>query len=300
MQQPNWDDIRTFLAVARAGQISRAATRLKVDPTTISRRVRRLEFALGQTLFEQTRKGQLLTQAGEQLLEKAEAMNLTAMEISETIDPYEGLSGLLRLSVAEGFGTWFLSRYLREFAEKHPRITVDLIANSGILNPSRHEADIAIALSRPKAGPVVARKLSDYALRLYASPAYMQRKGRPGKPADLVESQILIGYVPDLVFAPELRYLDEFHTGLAAHLRSSSINAQHRLLIEGAGIGVLPCFIGDATPGLEPVFPDRFIRRSFWMIVHRDIMGLARVRAARQWLVDAAQTGRHLLLPKGS
>ena len=86
----------------------------------------------------------------------------------------------------------------------------------------------------------LARKLADYALRLYASPAYLAQHGVPQRPADLAGTHRLVGYIPDMIYAPELRYLDEFHPGLAPQLRSSSINAQHRLIAAGAGIGALP------------------------------------------------------------
>ena len=175
----------------------------------------RLEARLGTTLFEQTREGQVLTEAGERLLAAVEAMALAAAEVSEGNEG-GGLSGTLRISVSEGFGTWFLASRLPEFAAAHPGLTLDLVASSGFLSPSKREADIAVVLSRPKAGPVIARKLSDYALRLYASPAYLAAAGMPEQPQDLARGYRLVGYIPDLLYAPELRYLDEIHPGNGA------------------------------------------------------------------------------------
>lgn len=293
----NWDDLRVFLAVAQAGQIARAAATLQVDPTTLGRRLRRLESELETTLFERTRDGQVLTQAGEALLEKAEAMAAAARDISESAATASGIGGNLRISVSEGFGTQFLTRYLGAFSAEHPLLTIDLVANSGYLSPSRREADIAVTLSRPKAGPVLSRKLSDYRLRLYASAGYLARFGTPAEPRDLASGHHLISYVPDLVYAPELNYLDEFHTGLEAHIRSPSINAQARLIAEGAGIGVLPCFIGDMAGGLEAVCPARSILRTFWIVTHRDTQNLARVKAGKEWLLECVRTGHARLLP---
>ena len=292
----DWSDYQAFLAIARAGQLARAAAQMGVDATTVGRRLRRLEARLGTTLFEQTREGQVLTEAGERLLAAVEAMALAAAEVSEG-DEGGGLSGTLRISVSDGFGTWFLASRLPEFAAAHPGLTLDLVANSGFLSPSKREADIAVVLSRPKAGPVIARKLSDYALRLYASPAYLAATGMPEGPPDLARGHRLVGYIPDLLYAPELRYLDEIHPGLAATIRSSSINAQQRLLAQGAGIGVLPCFIGDADPALRPVLPGQRIMRSFWIVTHKDTHNLARVRAGTKWLVEAAARHRALMLP---
>ena len=297
MQAFDWSDYQAFLAIARAGQLARAGHALGVDATTMGRRLRRLEARLGATLFEQTREGQQLTEAGEALLARVEAMAQAASGIIEGGSGAAELSGTLRVSVPEGFGGWFLPRHIAAFTAAHPLLTLDLVANSGLLSLSKREADVAVSLSRPRAGPVIARKLSDYTLRLYASPVYLAQTGTPQRGADLAQDHQLIGYIPDLLYDPVLRYLDEIHPGLTASLRSSSINAQHRLIASGAGLGVLPCFIGDADPALVPVLPDKRIVRSFWLVTHKDTHNLARVRAGRDWLVEAAQLHRAVLLP---
>lgn len=296
MQVNDWSDLQAFLAIARAGQLARAGAALGVDATTMGRRLRRLEARLGATLFEQTREGQVLTEAGEALLEQVEAMARAASGIAEGEGAGE-LSGTLRISTSEGFGSWFLARNVASLTAAHPRLTLDIVANSGFLSLSKREADIAVTLSRPKAGPVVSRKLSDYALRLYAAPAYLATQGTPERPADLAQGHRLVGYIPDLLYDPTLRYLDEILPGLAPSLRSSSINAQHRLLACGAGIGVLPCFMGDADLGLVAVCPDQRIVRSFWLVTHKDTQNLARIRAGKDWLLGAVQRQREVLLP---
>ena len=291
MQHTNWNDLQAFLAIARAGQLTKASLATGVDATTMGRRLRRLEAQLGVTLFEKTREGQVLTEAGEALLAKVEAMSQAAIGIEERAGSSEGtmLSGTLRLSVSEGFGSWFLSRHVPQFAAMYPNLKLDLVASSGFLSLSKREADIAIMLSRPRAGPVIARKLANYALRLYASPAYLAQKGVPREPSDLARAHRLIGYIPDLIYAPELRYLDEIYPGLDPQLRSSSINAQHQLIATGSGIGVLPCFIGDLDAGLVAVLPETRIERSFWLATHKDTHQLARVRVCKQWILDTVQ-----------
>jgi DNA-binding transcriptional LysR family regulator len=288
----NWDDLRHFLAVAHAGQLRRAADRLGVDATTVGRRLKRLEAAIGQTLFEQTKEGHALTEAGERLRERAEAMARQADQIGAS--PGEGaqLSGSVRVTVSEGFGGWFVARHLPAFAAAHPRLTVDLVASSGFLNPSRREADIAILLDRPRKGPLFTRKLTDYRLRLYAAKGWLAAHGPVESRADL-RRHPLIGYVPDLLYAPELRYLAEIAPGLEPHLRSTSINAQHHLVAAGAGIAVLPCFMGDADSGLARLLDEVVVTRSFWLVTHADTRRSARVGAFADWLgavVAANQT----------
>ncbi|RVQ67136.1 LysR family transcriptional regulator [Croceicoccus ponticola] len=297
MQTVNWNDLQDFLAIARTGQLSRAADAIGVDATTMGRRLRRLETRLGRTLFEQTRQGQVLTEAGEAILAEVEAMEQAAARINEGRSEGEGPVGTLRVSLSEGFGSWFVADKLTEFVEGHPRLVIDLAMSSGFLSPSKREADVAIVLSRPRAGPLIAGKLSDYSLRLYASPEYLQSHGKPETITDLATHHRLVGYVPDMLFAPELRYLNRLHPDLEPSLRSTSINAQHRLIAAGAGMGVLPCFIGDRDPALEPVLPENRINGSFWLVTHKDTHQLARVQAFRNWLTRTVRRHRDQLLP---
>ncbi|QDK33232.1 LysR family transcriptional regulator [Sphingomonas sp. IC081] len=297
MPSIDWSDYQAFLAIARAGQLAAAARVLGVDPTTMGRRLRRLEAALGTRLFEQTRSGQDLTEAGEALLAAVESMAKAAGQISEQADQSDGLSGTLRISTSEGFGCWFLARHLPAFQSAHPRLAIDLVASSGFLSPGRREADVAVMLSRPRTGPLVAHKLADYTLALYGSRDYLERHGTPARPADLLEGHALVGYIPDLIYAPELRYLDEIHTGLRATLRSPSITAQQSLIASGAGLGVLPCFMAASDARLVPVLPEKRILRSFWFVTHQDIRKLPRVTAFRQWLDETVRHMEGVLTP---
>jgi DNA-binding transcriptional LysR family regulator len=283
----NWDDLRIFLAVARMQKLSPAARNVGLDPTTVSRRLDRLAADLGTTLFEQGNTGHILTARGAQLLAYAEDIERSALAARSDVAGERGLlSGIVRVSVAEGFGTWVVARNLADFHRANPNIIVELIASSGFLNPSRREADIAVMLTRLKSGPLVIRRLTDYRLQLYAAPAYLERAPPLRSMADLRE-HTLIGYVPDIVYSPTLDYISEFRPGSEPELRSSSINAQHALTVAGAGICMLPQFIGDQDDRLRPILhPEIELTRSFWLIVHKDVRQLARVAAFVEWLLQ--------------
>ncbi|GLK43942.1 MULTISPECIES: LysR family transcriptional regulator [Novosphingobium] len=283
MQVSDWNDYQTFLAIAREGQMARAARSMGIDATTAGRRLRRLEARMGQILFEQTREGQVLTEAGEALLAHVETMALAAGSIASLATSGGGPAGTLRISVSEGFASWFLAPRLSAFADLYPNIIVDLVASSSYLNLSRREADMAIYLSRPQAGPLVARKLTPYRLGLYASDRYLAEHGVPADLGELTAHR-LVGYIPDLLTAPELRYADEIHPQLKVSLRSSSINSQYAMVSGGAGIGILPCFIGDVAPGLSRIVPECSLERAFWLVTHRETQQLAKVRAFGAWL----------------
>jgi len=283
----DWDDMRVFLAVARARKIAPAARLVGIDPTTLARRIARLERALGASLFEVSQGERVLSERGQALLghaERVESATLAAME--EATGKSRILSGQVRLSVAEGFGTWILAPSLASFHARHPGIRLDLITASGFLNPSKREADMALMLARPQKGRLSIRRLGDYRLHLYGSQAYIDRFGVPESPAELPR-HTLIGYVPDFIFSPELDYVNEVHAGLEAHLRATSINMQHRMIAEGAGIGILPDFIARRDATLTPLLTkDVEITRSFWLVVHEDLRKLPRIEAVAQWLQD--------------
>lgn len=296
----NWDDLRLFLAVARTERLSAAAAMTRLDATTISRRIKRLEQALEQRLFEHTPAGHVLTDHGTRLLEQAERMEAAALGVQRSGSAAGAqMAGTIRLSASEGFGSRVIAPHLRSFTADHPRIEIDLVASSGFLNPSRREADIAVMLARPKTGPLITRKLTDYHLGLYATPAYLEDAPPLKAKGDLLR-HVLVGYVPDQIYAPELRYLAEVDARLEPAIRSSSINAQAEIIASGAGCGILPCFIGDAMPGLVRVLPEAVdIQRSFWLVVPRDLRGIARIDQFVGWLVATSERLRPVMLGVG-
>jgi len=297
MQVMNWDDLPYFLAVARHGQLAKAASLLRADATTVSRRIRRLEQAMQTRLFEQGDEGRTLTEAGRNLLSRAKEMEKLVQDAAASTQASrsEALTGIVRISVAEGFGTWFISQHLASFADAYPQLEIDLVANSGFLNPIRRETDIAILLARPRKGPLVTRKLTDYRLGLYAADSYLRTAPEVIGATDLRKHR-LIGYIPDVIYAPELRYLDELPFAAHAQLRSSSINAQHQMITAGVGVGVLPYFIANPDPKLRPVLPSIQIERSFWLTTHRETRGFPAVHAISQWLIKLVGENQRLLL----
>lgn len=283
MQVMNWNELRIFLYVARQGNLVSAGKLLRIDPTTVSRRISALETQLQQTLFERTGDGFVLTSYGRTLLPHAEEMECAVSRIELASANRKDITGQLRVSVSEGFGTFFIAPRLSNFTALHPHLSIDLAASSGFLSPSKREADLAILLARPRQGPLKVRKLTGYRLGLYAPSSRPQWHDAATQNLRLADVPI-VGYIPDFIYAPELRYLDEIEAGLEATIRCSSINAQREIIAGGAGIGVLPCFMANDDPRLTRVRQDISIQRSFWLSVHRDVASQPRVRAFIDWL----------------
>lgn len=297
MERFDWDDLRFFLAVARSGRLTTAARRLNADHATVSRRITSLETSLKAKLFERRPQGYGLTAHGEQLLAKAESMETEALAIQSEIGGADmALTGTVRIGAPDGFGTSFLAPRLAKFVSAYPGLEIQLVAMPRLLSLSKREADVAITLAPPKEGKIVARKLADYRLGLFASRAYLEASPLVTCTDDLFAHQI-VGYIDDLIFTPELDYLDEVARGLRPRLQSSNLVAQMRATVAGAGICVLPDFMAAQEPALVRVLPDQVsLERAFWLVVHADLKDVARVRAVVEFIVREARLARAFLL----
>ena len=293
----NWDDMRLFLGLARNGRVAIAAKGLRVDPTTLIRRVKKLEDSLNCELFELTNKGYVLTSQGTELvryIEKAEHYFLQAQ--NELGDERLHMEGSIRVSVSEGFGSWFLAPLLPEFKKQYPGIVIELVATSGFLNLNKREADMAILLEKPSKGLLVTKKLTDYNLYLYAHKELVAEDVENGRLTSLqsLSDFNLVSYVPDLVYAPQLKFIEETALSQLSALRSTSINAQYQMLVNGGGVGILPKFMAEMRPGLVRLVENEIqIKRTFWLASHKETHSQARFQAFTHWLHEKVQQYQH-------
>ena len=289
----DWDDLRVFIAAARGGTTAAAAQRLGLDATTVGRRIAALESALKATLFIRTRSGLQLTATGARLLETAGSAEI-AMNVAAEIAQADAVAGAVRISAPEGFGAQILAAALPGLSRRHPHLSIELIANPGLLSPLKREVDMAITLSAPLSTRLLVEPLTDYQLGLFAAPDYLAARGVPAA-VEALSKHDLVGYVEDQIYAPELRYLEEINPALRTRLASSSLRAQRQMIGAGGGIGVLPCFM---AAGLERVLAREVrLTRRFWISTHRDVAATARVRAVRNWLKALVQAERAVLVP---
>lgn len=280
----DWDDGRRFLAVARAGQILAASRTLGVNQATLSRRMAALERALGARLLVRRTHGVELTEAGAALLaalERVEAEFLAAQAQLHAADA--AVSGVVRIGAPDGFGVGFLAPRLARLAARHPRLRIQLVPTPRSFSLSRREADIAVLVGRPEKGQLVARKLTDYTLGLYASRGYLADRPAPGTTADLARHR-LVGYVEDLISAPALNYATQFLRDWRSDLEISSAIGQLEAVRAGAGIGVLHDYLARPHDDLVRLLPDQRARRSYWTAIHENLRDVARVRAVADFL----------------
>lgn len=268
-----WSDLRIFLAIARAGSLGRAARLLGLTQPTMGRRLRALEKAVGQTLFQRTSDGFVLTDEGAAILAHAERIEEEAIAIERRLGGQsETLEGLLRVSSSDWFGTHMLTPVFAEFTLLHPGVTVELVTDVRLFSLARREADLVFRI-RPFDEPeVVQRKLMRIDYAVYAAPA---------SPQALITLDGAFDDLPDVIWLK--------HRLPAARIayRSNNRDAQARACAAGAGLAVLPRVIGDAVPGIARVdLGEAPPSRDVWVGYHRDLRRLARLRALLDLTVE--------------
>lgn len=288
----NWDDIRIFLSIARTGQILAAARRLGLNHATVARRLTALENSVGTRLFDRSTSGCVLTDAGTRFFDRAEKIEAEALaaEADFGVDA-PGIAGTVRIGAPDGFGVAYLAPRLGQLTANHPGLTVQLVPVPRSFSLSRREADIAVTIDRPDTGRLVAGKLVDYSLGLYASKTYLKTRGTPASPGDL-SAHDLIGYVEDLLYSPSLNYGAEITRDWTARFEIASALGQTEAVRGGAGIGILHDFIARDDSTLVAVLPELKLKRAYWMVTHESSRPLRHVAAVQQFLRDQVARDR--------
>ena len=284
--RPHWDDLKVFLAVARGETLSRAGQVLRMDPATVGRRIARLETAYGAALFAKSQNGYALTDAGQRLMAPAiraeQAMEEAAGELA---GPTSGLSGQIRIGAPDGAANFLLPQVCAAIGAANPELEIQILALPRIVNLTRREADMVLAVSPPNAGRLTVQKVSDYQLHLAASEAYLAAHPPITQVADLKDHRV-VGYIQDMIFDKELDYLSE--AGLqTVEMASNSASVQLNWIRQGAGVGIAHDFALPAFPGLRKVLADEVsLTRSFYLIRHADDRRLERLNRFAEALLS--------------
>lgn len=289
----DWDHLQFFLVLARAKTLTNAARIIGVEHSTVSRRIQALELALGTPLFRREATGYELTMEGLALVPRVEQMEQAFLQIEK---PNLPLQGHVRIGTPEGFGTAFLAQLLAELSKQYPLLTIDLIPVPKMIKLSHREADIVISIDRPKSGPYIITRLTDYCLKIYGSKGYLESTQAIKKLEDLKNHQF-VNYIDDLIYSPELYCLERLPLQLNANFRSSSILAQQVAVSAGAGLAILPKFLAENKPELKQVLQDevRFIH-TFWMLTLVDLQHEPRIKLVWDFLRTQADKYQNLLM----
>ncbi|MHA6266468.1 LysR family transcriptional regulator [Aliiroseovarius sp. CAU 1755] len=264
----DWDDLRIFLAVARAESLSRAGKLLKKDAATVGRRISRLEASLEAPLFTKSPQGYALSEAGSRLLAHATRAEQAVMSGADELAGQSGqLSGQVRIGATDGCASYILPQVCAAIQKHHPELELQIVALPRVINLSKREADMAITVSPPQTGRITVQKVTDYHLHLAAAEAYLA-EAPPLTTLDDLRAHPLVGYIQDMIFYPELDFLTEM--GIEkVDLASNLVAVQLGMVREGGGVGITHDFILPFAPNLKRVLTDELsITRSFYLIRH--------------------------------
>jgi DNA-binding transcriptional LysR family regulator len=284
----NWDDVRIFLTLARAGSLSTAARSLQVEHTTVARRIDQLEQALGMRLFDRLPRGWMLTSEGEQLSLRAGQMEEQALEFMREAAGGAPLSGTVRLSVLPSLGQHFLLPRLCAMHERWSSVTLELVVETRLVALSRREADLALRVGRPRDAGLAARLLGSMHYGLYARSGYVSAH----EPAHWR----FIGYDESMAHAPEQQWLDRYRGQRGYAFRANTLSLQRDAARAGLGLAVLPHFMGRADPELAWLPSEATPSpRELWLAVHPDVRRSPRVRLIADLVAEAVHGGQDAL-----
>ncbi len=287
----NWDDVRTFLALARNPKLGVAAKNLGINATTLSRRIQRLSQTNNATLFEMHGGEWLLTEAGEKVLALAERAESAMLDIEES-EPDEDMSGFVRVAVPEAFGIWFMSERIKAFHDAYPNIIVEFISPSWYFSPLKREVDMAVMPTRPQRGPLTTRRLCDMKLRLFASRTYLDSHPPIEAVGDLADHS-LIGFSRNIISKAQLDHWRKVLPDSVTAIRMSGMAMQAHAVANGAGIGLLPFFIANYDDRLVPVLKEQVaINQGYWLVVREDVRHSRRIEVFVDWLTKQVQADR--------
>ena len=293
----DWDDLRTFLAIARHGTLSAAARALGVHQPTMGRRLAALEQRAGARLLQKTPRGYTPTAAGESILGNVERIEAEALAVERRITGRDiRLEGTVRITTVESFAAEIVMPVLAGLRQRHPGIDIDLLADVRNLNLTHREADVALRMARLEQADLTVRRIGLLGFGLYASPAYLESRGVPafdrgGKGHDLILTQ------PELMAGAEMTWLTALLPRAAPALRTNSRYNHRAAALAGLGIACLARYLGDASPlvMLDPPTPPP--ARELWLGVHTDIRHMPRIRAVTEALAAGVKARAHVLAP---
>jgi DNA-binding transcriptional LysR family regulator len=290
-----WDDVRFFLAVARAGSLSGAARVLGVGHVTVGRRIALLEKRLGVTVLQRTPDGFEVTSAGEAILRRCIAMENAALDLERAAAGRDSLAvGSIRLTATEALAHRVIAPAIAELRKNHPDLRVDLAVGVRSLDIARREADLAVRVGRPSGSGLVCRKLGEVGYSLYASRSYIAKHRTPQRGEGLAGHDLITFTGAPAATSPF--FMNESLDEARIALRCDNPLIQVQAAAKGIGIAELACFLGDDCADLVRIWPgEPPALRSVWLVLHEDLRRSARIRVLSSMIGDTFRRQRKIL-----
>lgn len=295
-----WDDLRVFLEVARQGSVHAAAKKLRLDHSTVCRRVGKLESVLSVKLLNRTRKGVTVRTDAHELLKHIENMDVHASALEDAVViGSAGAAQVVRVATMEGLASQYVAHRLPLLQQFDAGAMLELVSIPQTVDLSRKEADVFLSFFNPRTPGLTSKRVGSVAMHLYCSPAYVRRHGEPHILSELAQHRF-VGYIEELLTIDAVRWLDDVVETPRMVFYSNSILAQCNAAIGGLGIVMLPTFVASGVHGLQRLFPDIAVKRDVWLSVRAEQSHLSRIRAVTKFFSHIFEMDREYLLGQGS
>ena len=294
-----WDDLRVFLEVARQGSVHSAAKRLKLDHSTVCRRIDKLETHLSLKLLDRTRRGVVVRSEAKSLLKHIREMENHASYLEDVVTQEAAdTKQTVRIATMEGIASCYLARRLPALSQFSTKLTIELASIPQSVDMSRKEADIFISFFNPNSRGLKSALFGKFSLFLYSSPDYLHKNGTPQN-RDHLQGHTFVGYIEDLLTIHAVRWLDEVVLNPKMSFQSNSILAQRNAAAEGMGIVLLPTFVAAGVSGLQRVLPEEVsVRREIWVSYRTEQSHLARIKTVTQFMKHILNADADFLMGK--
>lgn len=281
----DWNDLRFFLAVAREGSTIAAAKALRVNQSTVQRRLSELEAKLGRALATRQTAGYKLTAFGEDLLAYAERVESAVDELQRHVaDTGRDRSGVIRLTCPEPIVPR-LTELVERFHARHPKYRVEFVTSDRYLDLLKGEADVAFR-SGDTDDDLIGRKIADSIWAVYASHAYIERHGKPGRVEDL-SNHLLVSFDDSQQKHRVVKWLNDVAPHARIVARNNSVLGLVYAVRSGIGLGPLPTAIADEQDDLVRVLgPIPELTRSWRLLTHPDLRRTPRVSAFFDFIAE--------------
>lgn len=293
----DWNDLRYFLAVARAGSTLAAGRSLGVNQSTVHRRLHELERQLGCQLVRRHPTGYRLTELGEQIRGFAERVEGSVADFERRVAAAgKDLRGTIKVTCPEALGARLIgSRLIEEFHARYPALRVEFVMSDKILNLASGDADVALRAKAPTDNALVGRAIGDSPWAIYASRAYVKRH-EPVKRREDIAGHSVVMFAGELRDHHAVRWFKAVAPNAHVAARGNSLPSLLLAAKSGAGLAALPMIVGENEDGLVRVLgPIPELATPFYMLVHRDMRRTPRVRAFLDFVVEHLPAIRPLL-----
>lgn len=285
-----WDDARVFLAIARTGSLSGAATARGMGIATVSRQIERLEAALGLTLFSRHQNGYRLTDDGTALLAKAETLEQAADAFAEGSSAQEQIAGRVRLATAETLASHVIAPALPLLVKQFPALTIDIVTDVEAVNLHRRDADLAIRMVKPERGNVTIRRLGALGFGLYCSARYVEER-RQEEDGTEFGGDRFIAWCDAYGHLASAQWTERVLQGRPPTLTTTTLSAQLHAAIAGVGLAILPHFLA-RQHDLVCLKSALGIDQEIWLAMNSDLAQSRRVRVVSDFLIDLVQRSK--------